>query len=178
MGDLKPRWSETESLLALRAATNAAVRVRPVVAHAAHLSHSELVALEHLMRGPVGPAELARLLEVTTAASTGIVDRLEHRGHVTRVADATDRRRTSVHLTDSGRAEVLALLMPMFQALQALDDGFDDQERAVVARYLRGATAAFEAVTGPRPRPREPMASQPPPSRGSAVERPPSEDPG
>lgn len=157
MAELREQWSESESLVALRAATNAAVRVRPVVAHAAHLSHSELVALEHLTLGPMGPAELARVLEVSTAASTGIVDRLEARGHVARVADPLDRRRTSVQVTESGRAEVVGLLMPMFAALQALDEGFDPSERAVVARYLRGATAAFETVAGPAPA-RRPMA--------------------
>lgn len=151
MAELPEQWAESESLVALRSATNAAVRVRPVVAHAARLSHSELVALEHLTTGPMGPAELARVLEVSTAASTGIVDRLEARGHVARVADPADRRRTSVQVTDSGRAEVVGLLMPMFAALRALDEGFDEAERAVVARYLRGATAAFETVAGPAP---------------------------
>jgi DNA-binding MarR family transcriptional regulator len=145
-------WADTPSLLALRRAVNASARVRPVVAHAARLSHSELVALEHLTAGPVGPAELARLLEVTTAAATGIVDRLEARGHVERVADPHDRRRTSVHVTESGRAEVVGLLMPMFRALQDLDQEFTESERDVVARYLRGATAAFETVAGPVPR--------------------------
>jgi DNA-binding MarR family transcriptional regulator len=149
---LRPDWANSESLRALRAVTDAAVRVRPVVAKAAGLSHSELVALEHLMAGPLGPGELARRLEVTTAAATGIVDRLAARGHIDRVADAADRRRTAVHITESGRAEVYQRLMPMFAALQALDDQLSDAERAVVARYLGGVAAAFEAVAGPGPR--------------------------
>ena len=149
--ELRPGWQETASLRALREASSAAARVRPAVAKAAGVSHSELVALEHLTTGSVGPADLARLLEVTTAASTGIVDRLEIRGHVARVAGHTDRRRTEVHLTDSGRAEVRARLMPMFTTLQALDAEFSPAEREIVARYLRGATEAFEAVAGPSP---------------------------
>ena len=153
MAELRSRWSESESLVALRHATQAAARVRPTVARAAGLSQSELVALEHLTRGPVGPGELARLLEVTTAASTGVVDRLVARGHVARVAHVGDRRRTEVHLTESGRAEVFERLTPMFAALQDLDDSFDEDERAVVARYLRGVTLAFEAVAGPAPAP-------------------------
>lgn len=155
MTDHERPIQESASLRALRAATDAAMRVRPVVARAAGLSHSELVVLEHLMGGPIGPAELARLLEVTTAASTGIVDRLEGRGHVERVADHADRRRTSVHITASGRAEVLDRLMPMFVALQALDDAITDAERDVVTRYLDGARQAFEAVAGPSPHRRE-----------------------
>lgn len=146
-----PPLRDSSSLHALRAATDAAVRVRPVLAKAAGLSHSELVVLEHLTAGPLGPAEIARLLEVSTAASTGIVDRLVTRGHVERVADSADRRRTSVHITAAGHAEVINRLLPMFEALQALDDTLTPRERAVVTRYLDGARAAFEAVAGPAP---------------------------
>jgi len=135
--------------MALRSATEAASRVRPSVARRAGLSQSELVALEHLSRAPVGPGQLARLLGVTTAASTGVVDRLVSRGHATRDPRPDDRRRTDVRLTVSGRREVRVRLMPMFTALQALDDTFDDAEKAVVTRYLEGAAAAFETVAGP-----------------------------
>ena len=114
-------------------------------------SESELTALEHLVRGPLGPAELARLLKVTTAASTGIVDRLASHGHVTRAPHEQDRRRTHVLVTASGREEVLQRLLPMFRALRELDDSFDDAERAAVERYLRGATEAFRQITEPRP---------------------------
>ena len=142
-------WQQTGSLDALRELTDAAARVRPVVARQAGLSESELSALEHLVRGPVGPAELSRLLEVSTAAGTGIVDRLASHGHVTREPHEGDRRRTRVMVTPSGREEVLLRLMPMFRSLQRLDQSFDEHEREVVERYLRGATAAMRAVTDP-----------------------------
>src|SRR3712207_8299790 len=38
----------------------------------------------------------------SSAATTQIVDKLVHRGHVVREAHATDRRRTQLRLTDSG----------------------------------------------------------------------------
>ena len=142
-------WEQTGSLDALRELTAAAARMRPVVARQAGLSESELAALEHLVREPLGPAELSRLLEVSTAAGTGIVDRLASHGHVTREPHAGDRRRTRVMVTASGREEVLLRLMPMFQALRRLDESFDPDERAVVERYLRGALEAFRAVTDP-----------------------------
>lgn len=142
-------WRQTGSLDALRECTDVASRVRSVVARQARLSESELTALEHLVREPLGPAELARLLNVSTAASTGIVDRLAGRGHVTREPHAHDRRRTRVLVTPSGREEVLQRLLPMFRALRALDGSFDESERAVVERYLRGATDAFRQVTDP-----------------------------
>lgn len=144
-------WRQTGSLDALRECTEAGARVRGVVARQAGLSESELVALEHLVREPLGPAELARRLEVSTAAATGIVDRLASHGHVTRAPHAEDRRRTQVLVTASGREEVLRRLLPMFRSLRELDESFDPAERAVVERYLRGATEAFRQITEPTP---------------------------
>ena len=146
-------WHQTGSLLALRELIETGRRLRHVIARRARLSESHLVAMEHLMRSPLGPAELARILDVSTAASTGLVDRLVQRGHVERQAHEQDRRRTQVEVTDSGREEMLAHLLPMFVALDRLDASFTDEERDVVERYLRGAIAALQQIE-----------AQPPPS--------------
>jgi DNA-binding MarR family transcriptional regulator len=146
-------WEQTGSLMALREAIEKGGRLRHVIARRAGLSESDLAAMEHLMREPLGPGELARILDVTTAASTGLVDRLAQRGHVQRQPHDQDRRRTQVEVTDSGREDVLAHLLPMFVALDRMDGSFTADERAVVERYLRGAIAAFEA-----------LEAQPPPS--------------
>ena len=146
---------QTESLQALREVVDAGGKVRRVVARRAGLGESELVALQHLILGARGPAEVARLLEVSTAASTGIVDRLVAHGHVERRPHPDDRRRTDVHVTDSGREEVLGLLMPMFVELARLDAEFTEDERAVVARYLHRALEAFDAVIEAQPPPSE-----------------------
>lgn len=141
-----PGWGESATLVALRTLVTTGARVNHVVARRAGISDTELVTLEHLSREEIGPAEVARRLEVSTAAATGIVDRLVARGHVERRPHPADRRRTELVLTDSGRAEVVAHLLPMFVALERLDRELPDEERAVVERYLRGATVAFEQV--------------------------------
>ncbi|HEU5038342.1 MAG TPA: MarR family transcriptional regulator [Nocardioides sp.] len=146
-------WEQTGSLVALREAIAAAGRVRHAIARRAGLTETDLVAMEHLLDTPVGPGDLARLLDVTTAAATGLVDRLERRGHVERHPHDSDRRRTTVEVTASGREEVLGHLLPMFVALDRLDRSFTPEERALVERYLRGAAAAFAEVE-----------AQPPPS--------------
>lgn len=143
-------WHDTGSLRALRELLETAASMRQLVARRAGLGESELSALEHLSRGPLGPAELARRLEVTTAATTGIVDRLATRGHVVRRPHALDGRRTEVHLTGSGRREVVTHLQPMFDLLTRLDGAFTAEERRVVESYLRGAIEALEEVTGRR----------------------------
>jgi DNA-binding MarR family transcriptional regulator len=137
--------------LALRDLLEAGARLRHVVSRRAGLTETEMTALDHLSRHPLGPAEVARRLDVSTAASTGIVDRLVDRGHAERRPHADDRRRVDVHLTDSGRAEILEHLAPMFAELARLDATFTPDEREVVGRYLRGATAALGAVIDPAP---------------------------
>ncbi len=139
-------WHATESLETLRTLLEAAARLRHVVARRAGLSEVELAALERLSHGPVGPGALARHLDVTSAAATGIVDRLSRRGHLDRVPDETDRRRTQLHITDSATAEVQRHLAPMFAGLARLDAGLSPDERAVVERYLRGALECIEVV--------------------------------
>jgi DNA-binding MarR family transcriptional regulator len=136
------RWEQTPTLLLLRELLDVGARVGPSVARRADLSHSELAALELLVERQVGPVDLAKHLGVTSAASSGIVDRLEARGHVRREPDERDGRRTRVVLTDTGREDVLGHLMPMFVALQQLDATLTPEDREVVDRYLRGAIDA------------------------------------
>lgn len=142
---------------ALRDLIATGARVRHHLAYSAKLSESELRALDHLSTGTRGPAELARLLDVSTPASTGIVDRLVARGHAERRPHAVDRRRTELHLTDSGRRELRTQLAPMIAALRDLDAHFTDEELAVAERYLRGATEALTVLLAdgaePTPRP-------------------------
>ncbi|GAB2868757.1 MarR family transcriptional regulator [Nocardioides pacificus] len=139
-------WGPNATLLALRELVDKGGELRRVVSRRAKMNDREFSAVEHLTRESLGPAELARRLEVSSAASTGIVDRLVERGHVERQPHAGDRRRTEVHLTPSAREEVLGHLLPMFRALAEADAEFTDEERAVVERYLRGAIAAMDAV--------------------------------
>lgn len=136
----------TPTLLALRELLSVSSHVAPSIARRIGLSHTELSTLELLTDESVGPAELARHLGVTTAASSGIVDRLESRGHVVRRPHASDGRRTEVEITPSGRAEVMAELAPMFGALHELDQQLTAEDSAAVEAYLRGAIAALKRV--------------------------------
>ena len=141
-----PDYRPSGSLDALQELVDVAAQVPHEVARKAGLSTSELHSLRHLMDTPMGPVELARALGVTSAASSGVVDRLVARGHATRRPHHDDGRRTEVVITGSGRVEVFTLLAPMFAALAQLDSSLTDAERELVERYLRGATAAMRAL--------------------------------
>ena len=131
---------------ALQELIDVAEALPEVVARRAGMSISELHALRHLSAEPMGPVELARRLRMTSAASSGVVDRLVSHGHAERRAHPDDGRRTVVVVTDSGRAEVIGWLRPMFQSLAALDQSLTDTDRAVVERYLTGAVNAMREL--------------------------------
>jgi DNA-binding MarR family transcriptional regulator len=141
-----PAYRQSPSLEALEELVEVAGQSPHAVARRAGLSVSELHSLRHLSSTPMGPVELAKVLGVTSAASSGVVDRLVARGHAERRAHTDDGRRTEVVVTDSGRREVFALLAPMFTALADIDGSLTDEEREVVERYLRGAIAALRSV--------------------------------
>ena len=63
-------WDASATLMALRELVTTGARVNHVVARRAGISDTELVTLEHLSREQIGPAEVARRLEVSTAAAT------------------------------------------------------------------------------------------------------------
>ena len=141
------------ALVALRRLVAVAELVQPAVAQQAGLTRSEVRTLEMLSRGPLGPAEIARRLDVSTAASSGIVDRLVAHGHAVRTPHPSDRRRLVVEITDRGRVDTMRLLAPMLERLEQLDAGLDDHDRAVVARFLEGSVEALLAVVPPEERP-------------------------
>lgn len=141
-----PEYRQTTTLTLLQQVIDTADAANVALARRASLSLSELHALRLLADAPLGPVELARALSITSAASSGVVDRLCARGHAERHAHAADKRRTVVDITDSGRRELLIHLTPMFSRLAAVDSSLSDEERAVVERYLTGAIEAMRAI--------------------------------
>lgn len=140
------RWRPSDTIVSLRELMRLSSRMHHTVSRRTGLSPADLSALDLLSNRVMGPAELARALDLTTAAATGIVDRLESRGHVERQPYPGDRRRTGLHITESGRTESRTQLMPMFRALHAHDESFTEAEREVVRRYLDGACEAMESA--------------------------------
>ena len=54
-------------------------------------------------QGETKMSDMARTMEVTTAAMTGIVDRLVRESYVTRIYDPSDRRIIKIRLTSKGK---------------------------------------------------------------------------
>jgi DNA-binding MarR family transcriptional regulator len=141
-----PGLRQSETLQLIMELTDVSGLLPHALARRTGLSESELHSLRHLLGGPLGPNDLARTLGVTSAASSGIVDRLEARGHVSRQPHPTDKRRTVVVISDSGRSEVLAQMRPMFEGLVAADSQLTDEQRTIVDAYLRDIISAMRTL--------------------------------
>jgi DNA-binding MarR family transcriptional regulator len=75
------------------------------LAQAGHdLTFSQFITLKELAIGTAGVTELARAAQLNPGAMTRLLDKLESRGLVARVADPDDRRAINIHLTEAGAA--------------------------------------------------------------------------
>jgi DNA-binding MarR family transcriptional regulator len=109
------------------------------------LEASELAALEHLQAsGPMTQKHLGKRLSMSPGAITAMIDRLESRRYVQRTPNPEDRRSALVGITKAGIEESLRHLWPYIEDMRALEEGFSEEERAVVARFLRAATQATQ----------------------------------
>ena len=107
---------------------------------------TDLHAMEHLIQsGPLSPTELARRLDISTAAATTVVDRLTALGHTTRTQHPTNRRGVVVVPSPGSIAKAMATLMPMITGIDEVLDEFDAQEQATITEYLERVLAAYRA---------------------------------
>ena len=92
-----------------------------------------VLLLNEALPEPLTAGQLAELTGLTTGAVTGVLDRLEGGGFVSRARDPGDRRRVVVRLLP----ESMARIGPMFEGLiadmRALHDDYSDEELAVFA---------------------------------------------
>ncbi len=89
--------------------------------------------------GHMTAGELARATGLTTASITGVIDRLEEAGYVTRERDPRDRRRVVVTLSlDKAMRNVASVFLPVLRDWRELATGYSDDElRLIVDFYAR-----------------------------------------
>jgi DNA-binding MarR family transcriptional regulator len=83
---------------------------------------------------PMTMSKTAQLMKHTTAAATGLVDRLEKLSLIRRQQGPTDRRKVMVVITEKGHAMVQEIRQDMIQNLLRLMEHLDEAERAAWVR--------------------------------------------
>lgn len=93
------------------------------------VSVPQLVCLIALTEyGPLSPSRIARHIMVNSSTVTGIIDRLEQKGLVTRIRSSLDRRIIKVELTAAGHRLVEKAPLPIQQKIVEGLEGLSQPE--------------------------------------------------
>ncbi|SKA65153.1 MarR family winged helix-turn-helix transcriptional regulator [Desulfobaculum bizertense] len=87
------------------------------------VSKGKFMVLTLLMDAPesqMTPSELASKAGVTRATMTGLLDRLETEGHVTRAQSQEDRRKLTINLTQAGQDFLQDVLPRLAELLESI----------------------------------------------------------
>lgn len=97
------------------------------------------------------PKDLGRLLNLTSASTTALVDRLVANGHAERNRSTTDRRSVIVRHTPTAQAEGRAIFSPISQQMMNQLAHFSPDQMDTAVQVIAAATTALEdlGATGP-----------------------------
>ncbi|HZD38102.1 MAG TPA: MarR family transcriptional regulator [Actinomycetes bacterium] len=114
------------------------------------LRDADLDCLDLIGRhGPLSPSALAKRAGLHPATMTGVLDRLQRGGWITRERDpgAADRRAVSVRALRGRGAEIYRLYSGMNASMDEIIAGYDDDELHLLADFLRRTNDAGRAAT-------------------------------
>jgi len=105
------------------------------------LTQTQFAALAKLREvGPCSQNQLGRLIFLDAATTKGVVDRLAARGFITARADANDRRRRAIALTQSGSDAAEAAMKVARRITRDTLKPLTAAEQQSVARLLKKLT--------------------------------------
>ena len=112
-------------------------RMERELAAAGHeLNFSQFLTLKRLSAGQSGVTDLARAADLNPGAMTRLLDKLEARGILARLADPADRRAVHIHLTDAGTAMWRDIDQCGQRVRARALRGMDDATRAQLTRLV------------------------------------------
>lgn len=123
-------------------------RFERAIAKRLDLDAAGLAALDQLISGgPTTPTELAHRVEVSTAAMTLVLNRLEDRGHVRRERHPSDGRKLIVTASPDAAAQARHLVTPLIDEVESVIASMSAGERTTVSRFLDDLIEAYDRST-------------------------------
>ena len=98
-----------------------------------------------LDNGPTSPSQIAKKIMVESSTVTGIIDRLEQKGFVTRTRVSQDRRVITVDLTETGRRLAENAPPPIQHKIVKGLRRLDEADRAQIIEALSRLTEMIDA---------------------------------
>jgi DNA-binding MarR family transcriptional regulator len=112
------------------------------------LKEADIDCLDVITRyGPVSPSALARRTGLHPATLTGILDRLERGGFISRERSPADRRAVLIRARRERGAEIYRLYGGMNGAMDGILGRYGDAQLEVLADFLRRTVQAGQAAT-------------------------------
>lgn len=114
------------------------------------MNMTDLAALRHVIaherhEEPLTPLGLARLLRISGASSSKLLDRLTASGHLQRVPNPDDRRSSVVVATDHAHTQVRERLGGLHARMQEAAEQVPEEVRGEVAAFLRRIAGVLDA---------------------------------
>jgi DNA-binding MarR family transcriptional regulator len=135
-------------LKALRDYRAAEQSVRRSTRDAMGMGETDILALRFLLQAQASgetmvPKDLSRILGITSASTTSLIDRLVASGHVRREAHPTDRRSVVIVPTTESDQQVRLTLGAMHRRMMSVAEGLGADEARIVVQFLRRMTTAI-----------------------------------
>lgn len=120
------------------------------------MGEKDLLAMRLVMRGRargalLSPKDLADGLEISSASTTTLIDRLEKAGHLERRPHPHDRRALVLVPTAQADHEVREALTDPHRRMLAVARELSDDDRRAVVRFLDAMAVAVAPVVPPAP---------------------------
>jgi DNA-binding MarR family transcriptional regulator len=111
------------------------------------MHRTDLNALAAVMRHAasgevVTPGTLRKELNLSSPATTALVDRLCGSGHLVRVREGRDRRQVQLRMTDKAYRDGAAMFLPLARHMDRAMATFTAQELETAARFMDAMIAA------------------------------------
>jgi DNA-binding MarR family transcriptional regulator len=125
------------------------------------MHRTDLNALALIMRHTsrdqiVTPGLLRKELNLSSPATTALIDRLHSSGHVVREREGADRRQVQLRMTPKAYRDGGAMFLPLARHMGAAMQDFTPEELEIVTRFMNSmidatVQAGVEAARGPAP---------------------------
>ena len=118
---------------------------RAALARRLGVTDNEVLAVQHLARGGEStPGQLSMRLQLSSGGTTGLIQRMQRAGHVTRDVHPRDARCVVLRLTPEIQAWAADAWAPLVAAIDALVDDMSSKEAEVVRSFLEAVADAAD----------------------------------
>ncbi|MDM7831314.1 MarR family winged helix-turn-helix transcriptional regulator [Cellulomonas edaphi] len=161
MTDVPHYWyaddpSVADLLQAVRRFRRADVDMRRRMSAGMSMNGTDMQALQFVMAteaagGHAHPRDISAYLNISTASTTKLLDRLAASGHLERATHPTDRRSVVVTSTPHAHQQIRSRLQAMHQAMAAIAAAVPPEARPALRTFLDAMSDHLDSESGVEP---------------------------